>query len=129
MPTPNLPTPTLPETQVQLKNSDNTNGPVASYLTGPDGVVVKPTQPILPLVSKNVTAPTGETGFVLNGIGFWSGVYKDQGGVTPLTAAQATELRGVHAPFYTDVFFPPQPYSANYFDALGGSAAIRWPAA
>ena len=36
----------------------------------------------------------------------------------PLTAAPATELRGIHAPFFTDVFFPPQPWSTNYFGAL-----------
>ena len=39
----------------------------------------------------------------------------------PLTAAPATELRGIHAPFFTEVFFPPQPWTANYFGALSGS--------
>ena len=111
------PTPTA----VQLTNSDNTPARVASYLTGPDGVVVKPTQPILPLISKNVTAPATDVGYVLNGIGFLGGTYSDEASVTPLTAAQATELRGVHAPFYTDVLFPTQPYSANYFDAFGAA--------
>ena len=104
-------------TTKQLKNTDGSDGPTATYLTGPDGVVVKPTQPILPLVSRNVTSP--ETGLVLSGVGFRAGSYNDALGVTPLTAAPATELRGVHAPFFTDVLFPTQPYSANYLDAFG----------
>ena len=46
-------------------------------------------------------------------------------GVTPLTAAAATELRGVHAPFLSDVFFPVQPWTVNYFDAIGGLGVTR----
>jgi Ca2+-binding RTX toxin-like protein len=42
--------------------------------------------------------------------------------VTPLTAAPATELRGVHAPFFTDVFFPTRPWSPNFFGELGGAS-------
>ena len=42
-----------------------------------------------------------------------------------LTAAPATELRGIHAPFFTDVFFPPQPLTANYFGVLGGGGATQ----
>jgi hypothetical protein len=101
-----------------------TNGPLTSWLSGPDGVAVKPTQPILPLESLNVTPPSGEN-VVLRGVGFRSGSYTDTMGTTPLTAAPATELRGVHAPFLTDVFFPQQPWTPNYFGALSGSGATQ----
>ena len=88
----------------------------ATWLNGPNGVSVKPMQPILPLESVNVTA-----GQPLRGVGFRGGAYTDTAGTVPLTAAPATELRGIHAPFFTEVFFPPQPWTANYFGALGGS--------
>ena len=89
----------------------------ATWLEGSDGVAVKPMQPVLPLESLNVTAG----GRALRGVGFRQGSYTDTAGTVPLTAAPATELRGIHAPFSTDVFFPPQPWTANYFGALGGS--------
>ena len=109
---------------LQLKNGDGSIGPLATYLQGPDGNVIVPTQPILPLVSRNVTSPL--SGYnILRGVGFRGGSYVDTPGVTPLTAAAATELRGVHAPFFTDVFFPVQPWSVNYFDAIGGSGVTR----
>jgi hypothetical protein len=96
-----------------------TDGPLATYLSGADGVAVRPTQPILPLESLNVTSPDPD--FVLRGVGFRGGSYTDTNGVTPLTAAPATELRGVHAPFFTDVLFPTQPWTANFFDAVGSA--------
>jgi hypothetical protein len=46
-------------------------------------------------------------------------------GLTPHTAAPATELRGIHAPFFTDVLFPVQPWSVNSFDAIGGAGVTR----
>jgi len=107
--------PSLTPQSLQLKS-----GPLATWLSGPDGVAVRPTQPILPLDSLNVTSPNPSQ--ALRGVAFRGGTYTDTLNVTPLTAASATELRGVHAPFFTDVFFPTQPWTVNYFGALGGGA-------
>ncbi len=108
------------------KSLNNSGTPVSStYLTGPDGVSVKPMQPILPLESLNVTPPAVPGGVVLRGVAFRGGSYTDTPNVTPLTGAPATELRGIHAPFATDVFFPPQPWTTSYFGALGGSGATQ----
>jgi hypothetical protein len=89
----------------------------ATWFGGSDGLSLKPMQPVLPLESANVTVP----GRSLRGVLFLGGSYQDTPNTTPLTSAPATELRGIHAPFHTDVFFPPQPWSANYFGALSGS--------
>ena len=108
---------TLTSEQKQLKD-----GPLATWREGPDGVAVRPTQPILPLRSFDVTSPDPSS--ALRGVGFRSGTYVDTGGTTPLTAAPATELRGIHGPFSSDVFFPTQPWSVNYFDALDGGSTF-----
>ena len=89
----------------------------ATWFDGPDGVAVKPMQPVLPLDSVNVSV----AGTSLRGVGFRGGTYNDTFGAVPLTAAPADEVRGIHAPFFTDVFFPQQPWNANYFGALSGS--------
>jgi CSLREA domain-containing protein len=89
----------------------------ATWFTGTDGLALKPMQPVLPLESANVTVP----GQSVRGALFLGGSYQDTPNTTPLTAAPATELRGIHAAFQTDVFFPPQPWSLNYFGALSGS--------
>ena len=107
--------PSLTPQSLQLKS-----GPLATWLSGPDGVAVRPTQPILPLDNLNVTSPSPSQ--ALRGVAFRSGTYTDTLNVTPLTSASATELRGVHAPFFTDVFFPTQPWTVNFFGALGGGA-------
>ncbi len=106
--------PALAPDNKQLKD-----GPLATWLSGPNGVAVKPTQPILPLESVNVT-PSQQV--ALRGVGFRGGTYRDTPGVTPLTGAPATELRGIHAPFATEVFFPPRPWTPSYFDTLGSGA-------
>ncbi len=85
----------------------------ATYYSGPDGVATNPAEPAVPLVSKNVTV----TGKVLRGVGFRGGTYTDST-VTPLTGAATTELRGVHTPFSSPVFFPMRLATVNYFDAL-----------
>jgi Bacterial Ig-like domain (group 3) len=122
-------TATLTPQAMQLTNPDGTAGPVATWLTPPDGsVVVRPMQPILPLISTNVTSPDAgspSSPHILRGVGFRGGAYVDIGSVTPLTAAPATELRGIHAPFFTDVLFPVQPWSVNSYDAIGGSGTTR----
>ena len=45
--------------------------------------------------------------------------------VVPLTGAPTTELRGVHAPFVSPVFFPMRLSTVNYFGALGGSGGTN----
>jgi parallel beta-helix repeat protein len=100
--------------QKQLKD-----GPLATWLSGPDGVAVRPTQPILPLETLDVSSPA--PGLALRGVGFRSGAYTDTPNVTPLTAAPATELRGIHAPFFTDVFFPTRPWTTSFFGELGNA--------
>ncbi len=87
---------------------------VASYLTGSDGVVVNPAEPILPLESANV----GVADTVLRGVGFRGGAFTDVAGILPLTGAATTEVRGVHAPFVTSIFYPVQMQQVNYFGQL-----------
>jgi hypothetical protein len=110
--------PTLDPKQKTLTNLV----PQATWLEGPDGVAVRPTQPILPLRSLDVTAPIPNT--ALRGVAIREATYVDTGGVTPLTAAPATELRGIHAPFFTDVFHPAQTWTTSYFSALRGGSTL-----
>ena len=86
----------------------------ATYYSGPAGVTTNPAEPALPLISKNVDVP----GYTLRGVGFRGGTYTDQN-VIPLTGAATTELRGVHTPFASPVFYPMRLSTPNYFDALG----------
>ncbi len=98
----------------------------ATYLSGNDDVLANPGEPILPLEVRNVTAPTAPVpGLILRGVGFRGGTYSDQSGVLPLTGAPTTELRGIHAPAFYDVFYPIRPWNANYFDALVAGGATR----
>jgi hypothetical protein len=95
---------------------------VASWLTGPDGVVTNPAEPALPLAVYDVTATNGN--LVLRGVGFRGGRYADTT-VVPLTGAPTTDLRGVHVPFVSPVFYPMRPWTINYFGALGGTGGTR----
>src|SRR2546425_7004370 len=92
-----------------------------TYLKG-ESEFTRPLEPIAPLFVRNVTV----NGTVLRGVGFRGGTYEDQDGVTPLTGAPVTEIRGVHLIFASDFFYPVQPWTVNYFDALcGGDGATR----
>src|SRR5207244_6038099 len=84
----------------------------ATYFKGADGVVTNPGEPALPLETRNVTAPSPDVldGYVLRGALFLEGDYTQQA-VIPLTGAPATEIRGVHAAFHSDVFWPLRPWS------------------
>ncbi len=107
-------TPTI-SLQTQILNTNSTSQTVtAAYLTGADGVVVYPAEPVLPLESRNVKVE----GQMLRGIGFRGGHYTDLNDILPLTGASATEVRGVHIPFFSASFYPVQPWRANYFDVL-----------
>ncbi|MDX1523824.1 MAG: hypothetical protein R3264_19510, partial [Anaerolineae bacterium] len=87
----------------------------AQYLTGSNGLVTNVAEPALPLEALNVTADNGK---VLRGVGFRGGTFTDLPEIVPLTGAPTTEIRGVHAPFLSDVFFPIRPWHINYYDAL-----------
>ena len=112
--------PSVPPVQPDQKSLNGLTTP-ATWFNGSDGLSLKPYQPVLPLESVNVTA----AGTALRGALFLGGTYADDTNETPLTSAPATELRGIHAPFETDVFFPPQPWTANYFGALSASGRTQ----
>jgi hypothetical protein len=95
----------------------------ARWLEGPDGVITNPAEPALPLDAVGVTSTNPS--YVLRGVGFRGGTYVDTPGITPLTGAPTTELRGVHAPFVSPVFYPMKLWTPNYFGALGGSGGTN----
>lgn len=109
--------PVVTEVTTVLKNVNNNTNVTASYLRGRDGVLTRPTEPTLPIEGYNVSVD----GSVLRGVGWRGGQYCDAQNIIPLTGAPATEIRGVHTPFYSDVWFPLQPWSVNYYDAFGGA--------
>jgi CSLREA domain-containing protein len=91
----------------------------ASYLYGNQGIVTSPAEPVLPLEARDVTVDNT----VLRGVGFRGGTFEEED-VFPLIGAPTTELRGVHAPFLTDYYYPVQPWRVNYFDALTGGDTL-----
>ena len=112
-------TPHLTANSVSENDVDDDNAPVtATYDSGTNGTVVEPYQPVLPLESENVSVP----GQSLRGAIFLGGSYTDTSGVTPLTGAPATEIRGVHTGFASTAFFPERTATINYYDALDGNA-------
>ena len=112
-------TPNLVDHTVLLTNYDeDPNTTVeAFYLSGSDGVLTNPSEPTLPLELRNVSV----SGTVLRGVGFTGGSYNDLQNILPLSGAPTTEIRGVHAPFVTSVFYPVRPWGVNYFDTLASS--------
>ena len=57
---------------------------------------------------------------LLRGVGFRGGRYQEINDFLPLTGAPTTEIRGVYGNFFSEVYFPVQPYSLNYFGTLCG---------
>ncbi len=114
---------TLMEQQLDIVGTDVPSSVTASYISGSDGVVVNPAEPVLPLESLNV----GVADTVLRGVGFRGGAFSDVPNILPLTGAATTEIRGVHPPFVSSVFYPMQPYQVNYFGQLveGMSGAVQ----
>ncbi len=91
----------------------------ATWYEGPGGgVSSKPGEPALPLIVKNVNVP----GMTLRGVGFVGGSYLDDPNIVPLSGSPTTELKSIHTPFASPVFYPSRLASPNYFDSLGGSA-------
>ena len=101
---------------------------IASYYTGTDGFASIPAEPVRPLESFNVSRPLD--GFV-RGVGFRGGQYLELGGFIPYNGAPATETRGVHGRFLTDVFYPARPWNLNQIgevcDAGGISVFTAFP--
>jgi len=112
-------TPELTEQTVLLYPPAGGDPTSAVYLQGPDGVVVNPAEPVLPLDMVNVTAP--DPALVLRGIGWRGGAYTDLLDLLPLTGAATEDLRAPHLAFFSEVFYPLRPWNANYFDALTGA--------
>lgn len=109
-------TPTLTRNTVVLDDFENGTQVAATYFSGAQGVVSNPAEPTLPVEAYNAAVP----GTVLRGVGFREATYEDLPDVLPLTGAATTEIRGVHVSFLSDVFYPMQPWSLNYFDAVCG---------
>ena len=99
---------------MQLTNVQDGGLVTATYFTGSDGVTGGPTEPVMPLEIYNVSVPNT----VLRGVGFRGGAYTDLENILPLVNAATTEVRGVHAPFPIDIFYPVRLANPNYFDAL-----------
>jgi hypothetical protein len=110
-------TPTLTRHTVALQNVSGGSPLTATYYSGGAGVQSKPAEPAVPLEQLDVTAP--DPSLVLRGVGFRGGAYTDQT-VVPLTGAPTTELRGVHVPFVSPVFYPMRLATPDYFGALHG---------
>jgi hypothetical protein len=101
-----------------LVNLNDNTTITATYLSGTDGVVANPYEPIYPKDIYDVSI----AGQVLRGVAFRGGSYIDQAGVIPLTSAPGTETSTPHQSFSTDVFYPNQTWLPNYYDAIGGGA-------
>ena len=56
---------------------------------------------------------------VLRGVGFRGGTYVDSGPIVPFTGAPTTELRGVHVPFVSPVFYPERDVDAELLRRAG----------
>ena len=106
--------PALATHTVVLDSVSQSDSVVATYLSGGSGQLTNPAEPVLPLERRNVSL----TGTVLRGVGFRGGLYTDRENILPLTGASTTEIRGIHPPFASNVYFPVQPWSANYFSQL-----------
>jgi hypothetical protein len=95
----------------------------ATQFSGTDGAVTNPAEPVLPLERRNVDVPD----YVLRGVGFRGGEFADLRGMIPLTGAATTETRSAHTPFQSDIPYPLQPWSVNYFAQLADPASgITW---
>ena len=98
---------------------------IASYFVSPDGAVVNPAEPALPLDLNNVTVD----GMVLRGVGLWQGSYTDLPGRRPLVSEAVFDLTDTRPEFASDVHYPIRPWRVSYFDALanaGGATQLMF---
>jgi hypothetical protein len=116
---------------VKINSTTSASAPLtATYLSGSNGQVANPNEPVMPLEMRPVAAPAPAAGVAptLRGVGFRGGSYTDNptgGPVVPLTDAPATEQRGLHSLFSSSVMYPVLPWRVNYFDALTGGGSTR----
>ena len=114
-----VPTGATLQAPITLTSIDNPGQTVqATYYRGPDGLVIRPVQPVLPLRRVNV----GVAGVTLRGVGFRGGSYQDEQGARPLVSAPTYDLRGVKVNFSPPVFWPIRPWDVNYFGVLADPA-------
>ena len=113
-----------PPLELDVVDSSGVSGTVtARWLAGPDGVVTNPAEPAIPKHVVNATSTVAS--HVLRGVGFRGGTFTDEAPIIPLTGAPTTELRGVHAPFVSPVFYPMRMWTPNYFGALDGTGGTN----
>ncbi|HEX6383696.1 MAG TPA: Ig-like domain-containing protein, partial [Anaerolineae bacterium] len=110
------------KTTTLTSSADLSTTYTATYLEGKDGSTARPGELFLPLESYNVNAPGGLADGVLRGVGFRSGSYTDMSGIMPLVSAPATEMNGIHQVFNSAIFYPPKPWTVNYFSTLADPA-------
>jgi CSLREA domain-containing protein len=101
---------------VPLLNLDTSSTVQTTYLSGPDGVIANPFEPIFPKAIYDVSVSSK----VLRGVAFRGGTYIDEESIIPLTSAPTTETSRTHLSFNTDVFYPTQVWMANFIDAIDG---------
>jgi CSLREA domain-containing protein len=101
---------------LSLPNLANNSTVTTTYLSGADGVIANPFEPIYPKDIYDVSV----AGKVLRGVAFYGGTYADQGGIVPLTSAPTTETSRAHLSFNTEVFYPTQIWMPNFSEALDG---------
>ena len=99
-----------------LQNLSGGGTVTTTYLSGADGVVVNPFEPIYPKEIFNVTS----SGNVLRGVALRGGTYTDLAGIVPLTSSPTTETSTAHLSFNTNVFYPTQTWASNFSDAISG---------
>ena len=99
-----------------LPNLSGGSNVTTTYLSGADGVVANPFEPIYPKEIFNVTS----SGNVLRGVALRGGTYTDLSGIIPLTTSPTTETSTAHLSFNTDVFYPTQTWASNFSEALSG---------
>ncbi|MEM7533400.1 MAG: Calx-beta domain-containing protein [Chloroflexota bacterium] len=102
----------------------------AVYLTGKNGVVSHLAEPVMPFARYNVglggsseNSRSSSGSLMLRGVGLRSAMYTDINDVFMLTGATATEIRGVHSIFTSDVFYPMLPWRINHFNAVMSGAS------
>ena len=118
--------PSLTTNTKTLQNLSAEGTVLTTYLSGADGVVVNPFEPIYPKEIDNVSV----SGQQLRGVAFRGGTYTDEDNITPLTSSPTTETSTAHLSYNTPVFYPTQLWAANYIHAFSGGNArlITFPA-
>jgi hypothetical protein len=99
-----------------LPNLSGGGNVTTTYLSGADGVVVNPFEPVYPKEVFNVTS----SGDVLRGVALRGGTYTDLSGIIPLTSSPTTETSTAHLSYNTDVFYPTQTWATNFSEAIDG---------